>query len=81
MGIAGFPVTRTELRQAVQRALNRKQVVSEFKDNLPSTSWIQKFLVRHKISLRKPENLEVSKAQMSEAEIQSWMSNLRTFLE
>lgn len=80
MGIVGFPVTRTELRNAIQSNLNRQNKVTEFKDNLPSNGWVDRFLKRNKISLRKPENLDLAKAQVTEAEILNWMIGFETYL-
>lgn len=64
--ILGFPITRKELRESVQLSLNRQNKTTGFKDNLPFDGWLNRFIERHRLSLRKPENLELSKAQVTE---------------
>ncbi len=52
------PVTRRELLDCVQDIYCKIDAKTSFKNNRPSMGWVNKLKVRHKLSLRRSEDLD-----------------------
>jgi hypothetical protein len=52
------PVTRKELVDCVQNVYCKINANTSFKDNRPSMGWVNKLKARHKLSLRRSEDLD-----------------------
>ena len=53
-----------------------------FKDNLPSSTWIYRYMKRHpEISARTPENLGHQRTYVTEASIRKWFLDFSKFLQ
>ena len=60
----GFGLTRKEVMELAAKT-NAIQETSAFKSGQPSNRWFQRFMKRHDLSLRTPENLSDARLSMS----------------
>ena len=63
--IRGCLLSRQELLNAIQSSLNKAGRKTQFDKNLPSVKWFDRFQKRHKLSLRKAEDLEGGRTRVS----------------
>ena len=56
--VRGCPLSKKEFLNAIQSSLNKIGRKTKFKDNHPSIKWFDRFKKRHKLSLRKSEDLD-----------------------
>ncbi|KAG5861882.1 hypothetical protein JTB14_036753 [Gonioctena quinquepunctata] len=59
----GFGLTRKELLDTVQQYVQSNQLKTSFKDGRPGEDWYLSFSKRHRLSLKKAELLEASRAK------------------
>ena len=52
------PVTRKELLDMIEQLYNKLERETSFKENRPSDSWFYRFQKRHKLTLRRSEDLD-----------------------
>lgn len=77
----GFPISPTELKDTVQLYLNKGERTTIFKDNRPGQKWMNAFLKRQPIlSIRMAENIDKSRASVTESMIRNWFSKVRTII-
>lgn len=61
--------------------LDKLNIESKFKDNLPSQSWVYCFLQRFpELSSRIPENLGTARANVTRENIEKWFATLENFV-
>ncbi len=61
-----FPVTKRELLiETIRVVYNEVERTKKFKDNLPSKLWYYRFQNRHKLTLRKSEDLDSERNRVS----------------
>ncbi|KAF6217229.1 hypothetical protein GE061_001583 [Apolygus lucorum] len=78
---AGFPTTRVELLDSVQRLLREIQRENPFTQNRPGKEWLEYFLKRHpSVTLRTPQNLTNSRASIKQHQILEWSSAVYSYL-
>ncbi|KAF6212246.1 hypothetical protein GE061_012767 [Apolygus lucorum] len=78
---AGFPTTRVELLDSVQRLLGEIQRENPFTQNRPGKKWLECFLKRHpSVTLRTPQNLTNSRASIKQHQILEWSSVVYSYL-
>lgn len=86
-GKAGFPITKTKLLDSVQRLvknMKKKNPEREFPfiGDRPGRHWYESFLRRHpEISLRTPQNLTSSRANVTEQNLPMWHSEVTKYLQ
>ena len=56
--VRGCPLSREEFIDAIQDSLNKTSRITKFKENRPSRKWFDRFKKRHRLSLRKAEDLD-----------------------
>lgn len=54
----GFPLTKEEIKNVVFHYVTANGLKTVFKNNRPGNDWFVTFCDRHRLSLKKPENLE-----------------------
>lgn len=71
-----FPASATDLLYFIKSYLDKKGVVTIFKDNLPSYSFIDKFVRRHKdLTMRSANPIKRSRAAVTREEVKAFMDN------
>lgn len=87
MGKAGFPVTKIELLDSVQRLVKDLKVKYPerefpFVGNRPGRHWYESFLKRNpQISVRTAQNLTSSRSNVSEQQLRQWHAEITSYLE
>lgn len=86
MGKAGFPVTKNQLLDSVQRLVKDLKVKNPerefpFAGNRPGRHWYESFLKRNpEISLRTAQNLTSSRANVTEQQLRQWHAEVTSYL-
>ena len=81
-GARGFPVTRTQLLECVQKLVVELKRYTPFKDNRPGRHWFESFCRRHpQIRPRVVQNLNNSRAAATETVLRKWFSDVQSHLE
>ena len=82
MGTIGFPVTKDQLLDSVQKIINETPRPNPFKNNRPGIHWFNAFKKRYYNVLKEktPEILFKRRAQISETEIRAWFSKVQEYL-
>ena len=76
LGIWGFPFTSTDLCHLVKTYLDKKGVVSVFKNNMPTHSFTVRFLGRHTdLSLRTANPIKRTRAAVTREEVTAFIEN------
>lgn len=57
----GFGLTRTEILDAVQEYVKKNNLETHFRNGRPGLDWLEGFMKRHNLSLKKPEILDASR--------------------
>lgn len=57
----GFGLSRKEVLELVGQFVNSNNLQTPFKDGVPGEDWFLGFCKRHKLSLKKPQSVEVSR--------------------
>lgn len=77
----GFPLTKSQLVDTVQRYLNNANRKSKFPNNRPQKKWFKAFMKRHpNISIRKAQKLSTKRASITEEELRDWFNKLKNYL-
>lgn len=76
LGEWGFPSTSSDLRHFVKSYLDKKGVVTVFKDNMPTHRFTVKFVQRHKdLSMRTANPIKRARAAVSREDVEKFISN------
>lgn len=79
---AGFPVTKGQLIDSVARLISELNRPNQFNNNVPGDKWYNLFLGRHpEIAQRVSQALISSRANVTEAQVRSWFSEVKTYLQ
>lgn len=74
----GFPISPSELKDTVQMFLDKTKRKTIFVNNRPGRNWFNRFMGRHPtLSIRLSENLNKSRAAVTEGMIRSWFNEVR----
>ncbi|XP_062714727.1 uncharacterized protein LOC134291242 [Aedes albopictus] len=77
----GFPCTKHAVVFRVKAFLDDNPRKTPFKNNKPGYKWLQLFLGRHnQLCIRKPENVTMASATVSEPDIRSWFQKIMQYL-
>lgn len=75
----GFPITKSQLLNCVQKFVQKSGKSTPFKNGRPGTHWFKGFMNRHpNISQRICQNLTSVRASISEDEIRRWFKSVET---
>ena len=78
----GQPVSKTELLDSIQYYVKIKGVETPFVDNRPGRHWFEGFRKRHpSLSIRKPQHLSVSRASVTQEDLQGWFEEVKEYLQ
>lgn len=80
----GFPCDTDDIKDLVQNYLEKcGKVITQFTNNRPGETWMQKFLCRHKESLSKrlSQSIKESRAQINHQTINKYFDNLSEALK
>jgi len=78
----GFPVTKNELLDTVNKYIVNTGTENKFKNNRPGEKWYKLFMQRHKdLSVRTAQNLTTTRAQVREEDLKSWFIKLQEYLQ
>ena len=78
----GFPVSKSQLLDSVQKFLSTSKKENPFKNNRPSKHWYHAFMRRHpNISQRTAQNLTTTRASVTEDDIRKWFANVKEYFE
>ena len=81
-GEKGFPVTREQLLNCVQKFVQESGQKTPFKEGRPGKYWFYAFKKRHPmLSERIAQNLTTPRASVTEEELKSWFSKIKANLE
>lgn len=79
---AGFPVTKHQLLDSVQRILNKSKRKTVFTNNRPGRKWYAAFRKRHpKVVERESQNLTRARASVTEEDLRKWFAEVYETLE
>jgi len=82
LGIWGFPFTSTDLCHFVKSYLDKKGVVSVFKNNMPTHSFTVRFIGRHPdLSLRTANPIKRSRAAVTREDVTSFIEHWAKTIE
>ncbi|XP_074107710.1 uncharacterized protein LOC141532976 [Cotesia typhae] len=74
----GAPVTKSELLDNIQKYVKK----TLFKDDRPSRHWYENFRRTHpELSIRKPQKLSMTRAAVTQEDLQDWFANNKIYLE
>lgn len=77
MSKQGFPISPAELKDTVQMVLDQNGRETVFGNNRPGRDWFKRFMQRHPaLSIRLAENLNKSRAAVTEAMIRTWFTEV-----
>lgn len=57
----GYPLTSKEVKILISDYIRRNGIVTRFKDNYPGKEWFRGFKKRNKLSLKKPQSVEIAR--------------------
>lgn len=57
----GFALTKSDILETVQTFVQENNITTQFKNGKPGNDWFKKFCLRNKLSVRKLEQLELSR--------------------
>ena len=78
--IVGWPLLTEDLLDGVKELLDGRGITSKFDNNRPSKGWAGLFVVRHGLTLRKPQALDKGKASVTTDEILKRFEELKAYL-
>ena len=91
MAKIGYGLSKKEIAPLIKEGLDKAEREDPdnyneanrcFKDNLPSITWVYRFLSRHpELSSRTPEKLGYQRTYITEGQIRKWFENLIAFLQ
>lgn len=82
MGKHGFPITKCQLLDSVQKLLNDMNRTTVFKNNRPGRTWYNRFKKRNpEISERVYQNLTRARSSVTETQIRNWFDEVESYLE
>lgn len=58
---SGFPLTKKELRSMISEYIRRNGIITPFKEGIPGDDWFRSFRKRHKLSIKKPQSVEIAR--------------------
>lgn len=74
----GFPLSPSELKDSVKTMLDLRGRTTAFIENRPGRSWFRRFLNRKEsLRIRLAENLDKSRASVTEENIRGWFAEVR----
>lgn len=77
----GYPVTKTEFLDSVQAYIRRLKIKTPFTNDRPGRHWYENFRQRHpQITLRTPQQLTLTRAQVSEEDLRGWFKEVKEYL-
>ncbi|XP_063384473.1 uncharacterized protein LOC134670603 [Cydia fagiglandana] len=56
-----FPLTSKEIKQLICAYIQRNGLITRFKDDYPGKEWFRGFKRRHRLSVKKPQSVEVAR--------------------
>lgn len=78
----GAPVTKTDLLDCIQQYVQANSKKTPFTDDRPGRQWYKAFRKRHpELSIRKPQQLSTSRAEVSKEELEDWFENTEKYLK
>ncbi|XP_071653661.1 uncharacterized protein [Temnothorax longispinosus] len=78
----GFPITKEQLLNAVQKLVVELERKTPFTNNRPGRHWYEAFCRRHKeLSERIAQNLTYSRASATEEKLRGWFQEVSQYLE
>lgn len=79
---AGFPVTKEDLLDSVQKLLKELGRENDFIDDRPGRAWYECFLKRNpSVTSRVAQNLTASRASVTPQHLQKWFSDVFLYLK
>lgn len=76
-GTRGFPITKSQLLDCIQRFIRDSKRESSFKNCRPGKHWYNAFLRRHpEVSARIAQNLTVTRASVTKESLQKWFDSV-----
>lgn len=79
---AGFPVTKVQLLNSVQKLVIELKIETPFTDGKPGKKWYSSFLKRHpEISARVSQNLTSTKSSVTEEKLAEWFEEVLSYLK
>lgn len=77
----GYPVTKTELLDCVQKYILTLKKQTPFINNRPSRHWYEGFRKRHpNLSIRTPQHLSLSRAGVTREDLKEWFDEQEKYL-
>ncbi|TGZ32087.1 Tigger transposable element-derived protein 6-like protein [Temnothorax longispinosus] len=77
----GFPVTKSQLLQCVQKLVTELKRETPFKDNKPGRHWWESFCRRHlDVTPRIAQNLTINRASATEDVLKNWFKEVKEHL-
>lgn len=78
----GFPITKFQLLESVQKLLNALKRETMFTNNRPGRDWYDRFLKRNpEITERVYQNLTRARSSVTELQIRNWFAEVHTYME
>lgn len=82
MAKVGFPIGKNQLLDSVRHLMIELKRPNPFTDNRPGKSWYNSFLKRNpSISARTPQNLTITRSNVTKAKIEGWASEIYEYLK
>lgn len=73
MSRCGFPIRKDQLLDSVQRLIKELPRENPFTNDRPANGWYKSFLKSNpQMSTRNPQNLTITKAYVTEVQLNSW---------
>lgn len=77
----GWPVTKPQLLDAVQKYVKSLNIKSPFINDRPGRHWYEGFLKRNQdISIRTSQNLCLDRASVTQEDLRGWFSEIQAYL-
>ena len=81
-GERGYPVTKTELLDCVQKYVNHSKKATPFNENRPGRHWYEAFRKRHpELTIRTAQHLSLTRAAVTREDLMEWFQQIENYLQ
>jgi len=78
----GYPVTKTELLDSIQKYVDQLKKATPFNENRPGRHWYEAFRKRHpELTIRTVQHLSLIRAAVTREDLMEWFEQIENYLQ